>query len=178
MTKKVYLNDAGEPVSLGSAVAEIVALEFRFDDETSEQFRLSDCDEDTKTRLAWHGASQKHGDSYAGAADAADPVEFARQAVRDVAAQLYAGEWRATSVGGPRVTDLAAAMARVSGKTVEECTAKLGEMTDTQKKAARKMPKIAAALAAIALEKAAKKAERLAEKAGDEEDSDLEALLA
>jgi hypothetical protein len=71
-------------------------------------------------RLALHGASQKGGDSYAGAAEAENPMAWARDAIKATIDQILAGDWRVVGVGGPRVTLLARALARVTGRTPEQ----------------------------------------------------------
>ena len=71
-------------------------------------------------RLALHGASQKGGDSYAGAANEQDPMAYAKASVEETLAGIMSGVWRVTIGGGPRVTLLARALARIAGKTPEE----------------------------------------------------------
>lgn len=133
-------------------------------------FDLSKVSEDILIRLALHGASQKIGDSYSGAGDEADPVAYAESAIDDTIAQLYAGDWRVSGTGGPRVSDLAKALSRINGKPVEENQTSLAAASDEQKKAMRKHPKVALALAEIAEENAKARKAKLAEaaaKAGD-----------
>lgn len=159
MTKKVVeLDDKGVPTGL---------IRFTFDDKTEEVFDVSKVSDDVKTRGMIHGFSQKIGDSYAGAAKSENALDFAKQAVKDTIAQLYKGDWRAAGagLGGPRTTDLATAMSRVTGKTVEQCSAYLDTLNDDEKKAWRAKGKIAAAIAAISAERAAEKARKLAEAA-------------
>lgn len=133
-------------------------------------------------RLAIHGASQKIGDSYAGVAKESDPLAMAKANVKDTIAQIYAGTWRVNSTGGgPRVNDLAVAMARVTGEPLEGedgTVAYVAAMSDDDKKAMRKKPKIAAALAAIAAEKAAERAKKLAEAAAKADEATAEAPAA
>jgi hypothetical protein len=53
-------------------------------------FDLSKVNEETLLRLALHGASQKIGDSYAGAKDSGeDPIAYADAAVRETIQQGY-----------------------------------------------------------------------------------------
>lgn len=159
MTKKVvHLNEAGTPTGL---------ITFTFDDKMEETFDLSKVNDETKLRLMIHGASQKVGDSYAGAAKAENPLDFAKESVKETIAQLYAGDWRAAGagVGGPRTTDLATALARVTGKTVEQAAAYIDTLADEEKKALKAKGKVAAALAAITAERAAERAKKLAEQA-------------
>lgn len=152
MTKKAVDFEAG-------------TVSFDFENGKSAVFDLSKVSADIVRRLALHGASQKIGDSYAGAGDSADPAAYAEQAAGETIAQLVAGDWRASSGGGPRVSDLAVAMSRLNGKPVEEVVESLSKATDEQKKELRKHPKIAATLAAIKAENAAKRAAALAAKA-------------
>lgn len=74
-------------------------------------------------RLMVHAISQKVGDSYAGAADAENPTQYIKDAIAETIAQLLKGEWRVTTPGGIRVSLLARALARATGKTVEEAQA-------------------------------------------------------
>lgn len=146
---------------------------FKFNDGTEATFDLSKVGDATRHQLALHGASQKIGDSYAGAGDEeiADPLAYAKERVADTIAQLYAGEWRTASAGTGGI--LAEAMAAVSGKTREECAALLAEMSDDDKKELRKKKKIAAALGRIKLQRDAARLARL-EKAAAEESEEAE----
>lgn len=154
MTKKVVSVEAG-------------TVTFDFENGKSAAFDLSKVSPEIMRRLALHGASQKVGDSYAGAGESADPAAYAEQAVAETIAQLYAGDWRVTAAGGPRVSDLATAIARLSGQSVEAVTEQLAKASDEQKKELRKHPQVAATLAAIKAENAAKRAAKLAEAAKD-----------
>ncbi len=164
MTKKVVvMNEAGVPTGV---------IRFEFDDKTTQEIDVNSLSEATKFRALVHGISQKVGDSYAGAKAEENPLAFAKQAAADTIAQILAGDWKAAREGGPRVTDLATAFKSVSDAqgqpiTIEEAVAFLGTLDEEQTKAFRKKPKIASALAQIALAKAAKKAEELAKKAAE-----------
>lgn len=176
MTKKIVeTNDEGKVTG---------RIIFRFDDHKddapSEQvFELSKCNAEITERLAIHGAGQKIGDSYASAASQTDPLAFAKAQVQDLIKQLYAPEhggesvWRSNAgSSGPRVNDLAVALARVSGEPLEGedgTIALVAAMSDEEKKTYRNKPKIKAALAAIAAEKAVKRAEEMAKKAAEAE---------
>lgn len=164
MTKKVVQvhpeghESAGQPTGL---------ILFTFDDGTTEAFDASKVSGNIAARLALHGASQKIGDSYAGAKDDPSPIEYAKAAVRETIAQLYAGDWRATVAAGPRTPDLAVALSRLSGESIEASVEFVGTLDDDQKKVWRAKPAVKATLAAIAAEKAAAKAVKLAEAAKD-----------
>lgn len=144
---------------------------FKFEDGTEEAFDLSKVDTATALRLSLHGASQKIGDSYAGAGDAEvtdDPLGYAKSQVRETIARLYAGDWRTAVTGTGGI--LAEAMSRVSGKSREECAASLADMSDVEKKELRAKKKIAAALQRIKMERDAIKLTRLEAAAAAEVD--------
>lgn len=167
--KKLLRNEAGALTGV---------IEFTFDDGEVQSFDLANVPEGLHVNLMMHGASQKIGDSYAAASGEADPLAFAKACVKETIAQLYAGEWRATSAGGgPRVTDLAVALSRVTGKTVDEAQAFLDTLDDDGKKAIKGKAKVKAALAVIAAERAAIKAKKLAEAAGGEEKDEEEIVI-
>lgn len=171
MPKKVYImsEPAADATDAEKAafVSAPIGLKFEFEDKTEMSVDFSKLSQDIKIRAMFHGISQKVGDSYAGAAKAEEgALAYAKRAVSETLAQLYAGDWRSASEGGPKApSDLAVAMARVSGKTPEACQAFVGTLTDEEKKTWRKKAKIAAALATIAAEKAKARAEKLAKAA-------------
>lgn len=148
-----------------SVDAEKQLVVFTFDDGSSETFDMAQVSDEISGRLALHGASQKIGDSYAGAGDAADPLAYAKEAVRDTIAQLYAGDWRVTGPSGPRISDLASAISRLKGMSIEEATKIVDSLSDEQKKLTKKHPQVAATLAVISAERAALRAAKLAESA-------------
>jgi hypothetical protein len=143
-------------------------IQFTFEDNTVQTIDVNALNEDTKFRALVHGISQKVGDSYAGAKAEENPLAFAKQSAEETIAQILRGEWRAASSGGgPRVTDLAVAFSRVTGKTVEECVEYIGTLDEAQTKELRGKAKVKAALAAITAEKAIAKAKKLAEDAAN-----------
>lgn len=127
-----------------------------FTDGEVLEVSLGQLPEDIVKHLALHGLSQKLGDSYAGEKD----VEVAKAKAKKVAERLQAGEWKAVreGSGGGRITDLAQALARVTGKELAECVSVITDMDKEQKKALRQHPQIKVALAEIAAEKAKAKA--------------------
>lgn len=148
-------------------VPEIIGIKFTFEDESTQTLTAENISDAMKLRAMWHGFSQKIGDSYAGAGKAESPLAFAKDCVKETIAQIYAGEWRAASgEGGPRVTDLAVALARLTGKPQDATVAFVETLDDEQKKAYRAKPKIKAMLALIASEKAQARAQKLAQAAG------------
>ena len=145
---------------------------FKFEDGTEATFDVSRVSDAVRGQLALHGASQKIGDSYAGAGDdeIADPLAYAKERVADTIARLYAGEWRTATVGTGGI--LAEAMATVSGKTRDECAEILAGMSDDEKKDLRKKKKIAAALARIKLARDAARVQKLERLAAEEDDAE------
>lgn len=131
-------------------------------------FDLSKVSPEMVTMLALHGASQKIGDSYAGAKDSGtDPIAYAREAINDTINQLYAGDWSVTRTGSgaPRVTQLVQAFSIVTGKTLEESQEFISALNDEEKAALQKKAKIAATVAQLKAEQAVKRAQELAKKA-------------
>ena len=113
---------------------------------------LSDLSEEMVINLALHGLSQKAGDSYSGEKD---PV-VAR-----------------SKVGTGRISDLAAALARATGKTIEQAVAVLSDLQakdpdnwPTVRSQLRKHKQIKLALEEIRVEKARK----ALEESGPEQD--------
>jgi hypothetical protein len=151
---------------------------FKFEDGEEAVFEVSRVDDAISSRLMLHGASQKIGDSYAGAGDdeIADPLGYAKERVRDTIAQLYAGDWRTAATGTGGI--LAEAMAAVSGKSREECAEALAGMSDDEKKDLRKKKKIAAALGRIKLQRDAARVARLEKLAAEEVEADEEEATA
>lgn len=148
---------------------------FDFSDGTQTVVAVADLPEDIKVQLMLHGASQKLGDSYSGS----ESIEQAKAAFAAVLKQLQDGEWtvRGTSSGGARVTVLAEAIQRVTGRDLSEVTEMLAGLSDEQKKALRAHPQIKAAQAQINAERAQERAAKAqAESSGDA--PDIGALLA
>lgn len=140
-------------------------VKFAFTDGVIVEQILSDLPDSIVRQLALHGLSQKGGDSYSGA----DSVEEARGLLQKVLENLKNGNWSAARAAGEggKVTDLARALAEVTGKDLGEVVTKLDEMSKADKMARRKHPAVAAVIARLANERALKKAQE-AEKAGSE----------
>jgi hypothetical protein len=162
MTKKVINAEAG-------------TLEFQFDDGETVSFDTSAVAASIKARAMLHGFSQKLGDSYASASKAENPLAWAKQTLKDTIAQLMAGDWRA-AVGeaGPRVTDLAIAISRLTGKPIEAAVEFVDSLDEDQLAVFRAKPKVKAMLAEVRAEKAAERARKAAEaaKAAEEAGAD------
>ncbi len=168
MTKKtIGVTEAGVLTGL---------ISFTFDDKTEQTFDVSKVNEQTKLRAMMHGFSQKIGDSYAGAAKAEGmtPLEYAKKAVQDTIAQLYANEWRAPSVAGIKVSPLAKALSRLTGKTLEESHAFVEGLSDEEIKVWKAKGKVKAMLTVIAAEEATARAQKLAAKVAAQETTEDE----
>lgn len=119
---------------------------------------VSSLDQDIQTELMIHGALQKIGDSYAGAAG---DYAFAEAAAGKVIENLANGLWKSTREGGeakPRVTELAEAVARIKGMELADAVEVVTALDDDQRKALRGKEKVKAIIAQIRFEKAQKKA--------------------
>lgn len=151
MPKKLIVVDATTNKPTG-------VVKFTFEDQTEQELDVNSLSDDMKLRLMLHGLSQKAGDSYAGAKNEPKPVEFAKESVAAVFAQLRNNDWRAASSAGPRVTDLATVFAQVNGITVEDAIEFLEASSEDDIKAIKAKPRIKAGLAAITAQRAAEKA--------------------
>lgn len=141
-------------------------------------FDLSKVSAEMIERLALHGASQKIGDSYAGAKDSGeDPLAYAKAAIQDTIKQLYSKEnggndtWSVarSGSGAPRTSILVQAYAQVKGISIEEAQEVISGLNDEEKKVVAAAKKVAAAMAGIRAEAAAAKAKKLAEEAEKED---------
>lgn len=126
-----------------------------------------------------HGAKQKIADSYAGAKQAVeegdypDAATYAREMVALAIKKLQDGDWTSREPGQARVTDLAVALAEATGFTVEEAQERIADASKEEKASLRKHPQVAAVLARIKAERAAKNAEKAGKAAEETEAPDL-----
>lgn len=119
---------------LTSAKDAPAGVTFTAGDKTIVALALSDLSADMVTRLAVHGLAQKIGDSYAGAGEEKDPLAAAEAWIAETVAQLKAGEWRVSAVGGgPRASLLAKALARATGQSLEDSVAVIDLLPDEDK---------------------------------------------
>jgi hypothetical protein len=135
------------------AVAEdLSGVTVTFEDDNTVSVLLSDLSDEIVTQLALHGLSQKLGDSYSGEANLA----VAKGKAEAVAGRLAKGDWKAVreSSGGGRISDLAQALATVTGRTLEEAVAVIENMDKEKKSALRKHPAVNAETKRIALARA------------------------
>ena len=128
-------------------------IEFAFQDEGEAiVFDINKMPDNIVANLALHGASQKIGDSYAGANG---DYDAARKAAQTVIGQLVAGDWKAARAAGePRTTLLVEALARATGQTMDKCAAVIGDMEREQRMSLGRHPEMKEAKAVIQLERA------------------------
>lgn len=141
---------------------------------------LSELPDEMIRQLALHGLSQKLGDSYAGAGQEESPAAVVEANVTSLLDQLKQGVWSSRSGGGgggARVTILAEAIHRVTGKELDECVRVVGEMEKDAKAEWRKHPQIAKAISEIRAEREQEKAEKLAKQEDDGSAPDLGSLF-
>ena len=138
-------------------------VRFDFSNGTSIDALLTGIPFEIKERLAIHGLSQKLGDSYASAGDKGWSVQDCADTMAEVLRNLQDGVWSAA--GGSGVNILAEALARLSGKTVEEAVEVIGRMTDDQVKVIAKRPDVKAEVAKIKAERAEARAKTAPESA-------------
>lgn len=141
--KKTYNDETG-----------VVEIKFSDPSGTVVSLDTNQCNEEVRMLLMLHGASQKIGDSYAGVkGNFVEGINNAKAIVQ----QLLSGEWRATGEErGPRLAELAEAIARVKGAPVEKAMAAVEAATDEQRAAWRSNPQVKSAIAQNRAEKAQK----------------------
>lgn len=149
-------------------------VDFEFADGAVLKADLSAIPEATLTELALHGLSQKIGDSYSG-----EDAENCQSIAETVYAALVEGKWSTRTGGsaGPRISQLAEALSRVTGQDMQECVAAIADMTDEDKAGLRAHPAIKAQIATIKLEKAQAEADKAAGEAGDSDAFDLTSIM-
>ena len=131
---------------------------FEFTNGHSHEVLRSDFSADMDAWLWFNGASQKFGDAYSKSADA-DEAEALFLALLE---QVKGGVWAARG-GAGGTSDLAEAVARVTGKPVDAIREKLATMDEEAVKALGRRPDIKAAVKAIQAERATKAAEAMEE---------------
>ncbi len=158
------------------SVCDIVdRLEFRFADGTVQAVKLSDFPEAIIAKAAWHGLSQKFGDSYSGKKTVADCIE----AFSEMVDQVKEGDWITVSEGGgPRISQLATAYFRAMSAAGHELTEadaveKVKGWDTDKRKAAQEVPEIALALQEIRAEQAAERLAKAKAAAAESEGSGL-----
>lgn len=135
---------------------------FTFGNGTVLTLDVSSLSEDVQTNLMLHGALQKIGDSYAGAAG---DYDFAITQATKVITNLQDGVWKSAREAGeskPKTGELVQALAEIKGLEVEVVAAAVEAMDDEKRKAVRGHPAVKAKIAEIR----ARKANEAAAKAG------------
>ena len=151
-----------------------VAFHFEDQGETTLEVSANELPQEIQRQVMVHGLSQVIGDAYSGEKDPSSAVEIAKAKIE----RLKAGHWRKpteSTSAGPRVNQLAEALARATGKDVQECAQKVAQMKeaedgDEQIKALRAHPQVKAQLEAIKAEKAQAKAKQLSAEASESGD--------
>jgi len=139
------------------------ALSFTFGNGHVIEANMNDFPAEMRTQLGLHGASQKIGDSFAGAKG-----NFAEgiQSAQDVIDQLKAGVWRSSGGEGesrPRLGELAEAISRIKQVPLDKAMAAVEKASDDQRKTWRSNAKVKAVIAQIRSENAAKALEAAGE---------------
>ena len=136
---------------------------FSFGNGKTLEFDSNRVSEEIRKTLLLHGASQKIGDSFAGAKG---NFQLGLQSAQDVIEQLYAGAWSAGRGEGearPRLAELAEAISRIKAVVLDRAAAAVEKASDEQRKAWRLNAKVKAVIAQIRAEKAAKALEEAGE---------------
>jgi hypothetical protein len=133
-------------------------VRFTFGNGQALELDVMGLDESIQQELMLHGALQKIGDSYAGAAG---DYEFAISNAKKVIDNLVSGQWKAAREAGeakPKTGELAEAIARIKGIELAQAAELVNSLDDDQRKAVRGKDAVKAVIAQIRYEKAQKKA--------------------
>ncbi len=122
--KKRFVDASGEKVS--EPGRDVVGITFEFADFEDQLVSLTDVPEPIRISLAWHGLSQKLGDSYANASK--KPPEDCYDSFQSTLERLVAGDWvKAREAAGPRtsmVFEAVLAVMAAAGKPADDATQK------------------------------------------------------
>lgn len=168
IAKRAYVTATGDDSPYARPDAE--RLEFRWaDGRTPLRVSIHDYPEHIRDTLAWHALSQKIGDSYA---NSGGDIDWAEEQAVAVHQMMVAGDWtrkrEADSLG--RATDLAKAIAEVTGYNLDAVKAALSRKDKDERKTFAEHPAVAAVIARIREERARAKRTELesaADAAGD-----------
>lgn len=135
-----------------------------FDDDVTTTLNLDDYSPEIQRQLALHGLSQKAGDSYAGAAKASEEEgvsvdDYCKASVARIDEQLRAGNFNAGGGGGVRGGIFAEALAKATGKSLDEVIDLINSMDEDTIKQVKKHPQVKAEMLSIRQARAAKAAE-------------------
>ncbi len=146
--KKGFVDASGERIS--EPGTDVAAITFTFADFEDQMVSLSDIPEPIRVALAWHGLSQKLGDSYANASK--KPAEDCYDSFQSTLERLVAGDWvKAREAAGPRTSMVLEAVLAVmanAGKPADDATQKvigeaLGEKSERDRAMADARVKLA-----------------------------------
>lgn len=152
--------------------AENGTVTFNFEDGETVTVSASDFPESVVQNLVVYGLSQKLGDAYSGEKD----PSTARAIVEVLTDRMKQGEFnkqREGGGGGSRVSQLAEALSRETGKELDVCVSKVAELKaqstedDDKVAALRKNPRIKMHLETIKAEKAQLKQKELEKEAAE-----------
>lgn len=127
---------------------------FSFGDGTVLSIDVANLSEEIQNELMLHGALQKIGDSYAGAAG---DYGYAKAQAEKVIQNLLDGTWKAQREAGeakPKSGELVQALAEIKGLELEAVAAAVEAMDDERRKAVRSHPAVKAKIAEIRARKA------------------------
>ena len=136
-------------------------ITFTFADEakTTRAVDPSKFPESVQDHFKSHGASQKFGDTYAGAGSESDPAAYAIGQFDAMHEGLMKGDWSTRTPGGePRTTLLIEACAEIRKVEVDDMREFVDGLSDDDKKALRSDPRVKATIDAIKARKSAEAA--------------------
>lgn len=125
--------------------------EWKFANGHLEVLKESELNAETKENLCIHGGLQKGGDSYAGAKG---DFTVGITKLQGVLAALRDGSWTVERETGPRLSDLAEAVARLKSKPIDECLENIKSLSEDELLNLRTHPAVKLAMADIKAEKA------------------------
>lgn len=137
-------------------------VDFTFSDGHVESLNVfDDLPAEIQRRLTVHGLLQKGGDSYAGVKG---NVAEAKANLAAILEQLKSGAWKGErGDAGPRLGELAEAIARIKSVPVEKAREAVEKATDEQRKDWRSNAKVKSVIATLRAEAAAKALEAAGE---------------
>lgn len=148
--KKVYIRPDGEETAHVSADAERLELRYQNDAKDVITIDLAKLSDEMRICSAWHGLSQKVGDTGVGKENTADDQFEEAAAVWE---RIMAGDWtKAREGAGPRISDLVVAIITVktaAGHKTDEAEIKVKCADADYRKKAGANPHVAAEVAAI-----------------------------
>lgn len=120
--RKRFVDANGEKIS--EPGADVAAITFEFAEFDDVMVSLGDFSEAIRVALAWHGLSQKLGDSYANASK--KPAEECYDSFQSTLERLQASDWvKAREAAGPRtslVFEAVLAVMAAAGKPADDTT--------------------------------------------------------